>query len=100
GGAGLVLFGSVAASGIRTLAKIDYNDQKNLIIAATALSAGMIPIINHEFYAHFPVWVQTLFHSGISSTCIFAILLNLLFNHLPSFRSSRTSLNGEQPYPW
>ena len=90
GGAGLVLFGSVAASGIRTLAKIDYNDQKNLIIVATALSAGMIPIINHEFYAHFPVWVQTLFHSGISSTCIFAILLNLLFNHLPSFRSSRT----------
>ena len=88
GGAGLVLFGSVAASGIRTLAKIDYNDQKNLIIVATALSAGMIPIINHEFYAHFPVWVQTLFHSGISSTCIFAILLNLLFNHLPSFRSS------------
>lgn len=70
--------------------KIDYNDQKNLIIVATALSAGMIPIINHEFYAHFPVWVQTLFHSGISSTCIFAILLNLLFNHLPSFRSSRT----------
>ncbi|MFX6795565.1 solute carrier family 23 protein, partial [Acinetobacter baumannii] len=45
GGAGLVLFGSVAASGIRTLAKIDYNDQKNLIIVATALSAGMIPII-------------------------------------------------------
>lgn len=90
GGAGLVLFGSVTASGIRTLAKIDYNDQKNLIIVATALSAGMIPIINHEFYAHFPVWVQTLFHSGISSTCIFAILLNLLFNHLPSFRSSRT----------
>ncbi|WP_044444681.1 nucleobase:cation symporter-2 family protein [Acinetobacter nosocomialis] len=88
GGAGLVLFGSVAASGIRTLAKINYNDQKNLIIVATALSAGMIPIINHEFYAHFPVWVQTLFHSGISSTCIFAILLNLLFNHLPSFRSS------------
>ena len=38
GGAGLVLFGSVAASGIRTLAKIDYNDQKNLIIVATALS--------------------------------------------------------------
>lgn len=90
GGAGLVLFGSVAASGIRTLAKINYNDQKNLIIVATALSAGMIPIINHEFYAHFPVWVQTLFHSGISSTCIFAILLNLLFNHLPSFRSSST----------
>jgi len=30
GGAGLVLFGTVAASGIRTLAKIDYNEQKIL----------------------------------------------------------------------
>lgn len=46
GGAGLVLFGTVAASGIRTLAKIDYNEQKNLIIVATAIAAGMIPILS------------------------------------------------------
>ena len=82
GGAGLVLFGTVAASGIRTLAKIDYNEQKNLIIVATSLAAGMIPIIDHSFYADFPKWVQTLFHSGISSTCLMAIILNILFNHL------------------
>ncbi|ANF83277.1 hypothetical protein A3K93_13625 (plasmid) [Acinetobacter sp. NCu2D-2] len=49
GGAGLVLFGTVAASGIRTLAKIDYNEQKNLIIVATAIAAGMIPIIIIHF---------------------------------------------------
>ena len=88
GGAGLVLFGTVAASGIRTLAKIDYNDQKNLIIVATAISAGMIPIIDHSFFAEFPKWVQTLFHSGISATCIMAILLNLVFNHLPFFKQA------------
>lgn len=86
GGAGLVLFGTVAASGIRTLAKIDYNEQKNLMIVATAIAAGMIPIIDHSFYAHFPKWVQTLFHSGISSTCLVAIVLNLLFNHLTLFK--------------
>ena len=86
GGAGLVLFGTVAASGIRTLAKIDYNDQKNLIIVATAIAAGMIPIIDHSFYADFPKWVQTLFHSGISSTCLVAIVLNILFNHLRWFK--------------
>jgi uric acid transporter len=88
GGAGLVLFGTVAASGIRTLAKIDYNDQKNLIIVATAIAAGMIPIIDHSFFAGFPKWVQTLFHSGISATCIMAILLNLVFNHLPFFKQT------------
>lgn len=88
GGAGLVLFGTVAASGIRTLAKIDYNEQKNLIIVATSIAAGMIPIIDHSFYADFPKWVQTLFHSGISSTCLMAILLNILFNHLHFSKSS------------
>ncbi|ATO19020.1 uracil permease [Acinetobacter sp. LoGeW2-3] len=87
GGAGLVLFGTVAASGIRTLAKIDYNDQKNLIIVATSIAAGMVPIIDHSFYADFPKWVQTLFHSGISSTCLMAILLNILFNHLNWFKN-------------
>lgn len=88
GGAGLVLFGTVAASGIRTLAKIDYNEQKNLIIVATSIAAGMIPIIDHTFYADFPKWVQTLFHSGISSTCLMAILLNILFNHLSFSKST------------
>jgi len=82
GGAGLVLFGTVAASGIRTLAKLDYSEQKNLIIVATSLAAGMIPIIDHSFYAQFPVWFKTLFHSGISSTCVMAIFLNILFNHI------------------
>lgn len=82
GGAGLVLFGTVAASGIRSLAKIDYSEQSNLIIVATSIAAGMIPIIDASFYAHFPKWVQTLFHSGISSTCLMAIILNLIFNHL------------------
>ena len=80
GGAGIILFGSVAASGIRTLAKVDYNNQNNLIIVATAISIGLIPVVNNEFYEHFPSWVKTLFHSGISSTCITAILLNILFN--------------------
>ncbi|AOA58082.1 nucleobase:cation symporter-2 family protein [Acinetobacter larvae] len=82
GGAGLVLFGTVAASGIRTLAKVDYHDHKNMIIVATSLAMGMIPIVNQEFYAQFPMWFQTLFHSGISAACISAILLNLLFHHL------------------
>ncbi|MGB3740859.1 MAG: nucleobase:cation symporter-2 family protein [Castellaniella sp.] len=82
GGAGLVLFGTVAASGIRTLAKVDYEDNMNLIIVATSVGFGMIPIAAPEFYSQFPSWVATIFHSGISSAAIMAISLNLLFNHL------------------
>lgn len=95
GGAGLVLFGTVTASGIRTLAKIDYNEQKNLIIVATSIAAGMIPIIDHSFYADFPKWVQTLFHSGISSTCLMAIILNILFNHLNILRPKISVVNKQ-----
>ncbi|MPW45215.1 purine permease [Acinetobacter guerrae] len=82
GGAGLVLFGSVAVSGIRTLSKVDYQVQSNLIIVAVSLAAGLIPLISPEFFHAMPDAIQTLFHSGISITCIMAVLLNLFFNHL------------------
>ncbi|MBP2413010.1 NCS2 family nucleobase:cation symporter-2 [Arthrobacter stackebrandtii] len=81
GGAGIVLFGTVAASGIRTLAQVDYRNNMNLIIVATSIGFGMLPIAAPTFYDQFPTWVGTIFHSGISSAAIMAILLNLLFNH-------------------
>ncbi|NDJ58784.1 purine permease [Enterobacteriaceae bacterium 4M9] len=80
GGAGVVLFGSVAASGIRSLAKVDYKDNMNLVVVATALAFGMIPIVMPAFYDQFPGWVRTLLHSGISASCLAAFTLNILFN--------------------
>ncbi|URQ61623.1 purine permease [Pantoea alhagi] len=83
GGAGVVLFGTVAASGIRTLAKVDYKDNMNLVIVATAIAFGTIPVVMPGFYDRFPGWVQTLLHSGISAACLVSVLLNALFNPLP-----------------
>ncbi|NNC23476.1 purine permease [Salinisphaera sp. USBA-960] len=82
GGAGLILFGTVAASGIRTLASVDYRDNMNLIIVAVSVGVGLIPIASPHFYDNFPDWFQTIFHSGISATALVALVLNLLFNHL------------------
>ncbi len=92
GGAGMVLFGTVAASGIRTLAKVNYENNMNLIIVATSIGAGMIPIVAPKFYEHFPVWFATIFHSGISSAALVAIVLNLLFNHLTVGNSDQPSV--------
>ncbi|KJL36906.1 nucleobase:cation symporter-2 family protein [Microbacterium azadirachtae] len=86
GGAGLVLFGSVAASGIRTLAKVEYRDNMNLVIVATSIAVGMLPIAVPTIYEQMPAWFVTIFHSGISSAAVVAILLNLLFNHLGSVK--------------
>lgn len=82
GGAGLLLFGSVAASGIRMLAAVDYRNNMNLIIVAVTVGVGIIPTAAPHFYDQFPVWFQTIAKSGISSAAIVAVVLNLLFNHL------------------
>ncbi|MFE8887722.1 nucleobase:cation symporter-2 family protein [Pseudarthrobacter enclensis] len=92
GGAGVVLFGTVAASGIRTLSKVEYRNNMNLIVVAASIGFGMIPIAAPAFYDHFPSWFGTIFHSGISSAAVMAILLNLLFNHFKAGNSDNQSV--------
>jgi xanthine permease len=92
GGAGLVLFGTVAASGIRTLAKVEYANNMNLIIVATSVGAGLLPVVAPKFYEHFPAWFATIFHSGISATALVAVVLNLVFNHFKQGNSDQPSV--------
>lgn len=82
GGAGIVLFGSVAAAGIRTLAKVDYEGNMNLVIVAVSIAFGMMPVVQPGIYEHFPPGVGIVLDSGISSAAIMAVLLNILFNHI------------------
>ncbi|MBD8011951.1 purine permease [Microbacterium sp. Re1] len=91
GGAGIVLFGSVAASGVRTLAKVDYRGNMNLIIVAASIGIGMLPIAAPTIYDQMPDWFNTIFHSGISSAAVAAIFLNLLFNHVGARRSKNAN---------
>jgi xanthine/uracil permease len=80
GGAGLALFGTVAASGIRSLSVVEYEGNANLVIVALAIGMGVIPITVPTFYSGFPSWFQTIFDSGISAAAVTAVLLNILFN--------------------
>jgi len=80
GGAGLVLFGTVAAAGIQTLSRVDLTDNGNLVIVAVSVAFGVIPSAVPEFYDGFPEGVRIVFESGITAASVAAILLNLLFN--------------------
>ncbi|WP_143055129.1 nucleobase:cation symporter-2 family protein [Nocardioides luteus] len=90
GGAGIALFGMVAASGIRTLSKVRL-DNANVLVVAISLGVAMLTEAKISYaadgtnvvldlYARFPDWFQTIFHSGISAGAITAIALNLLLN--------------------
>ncbi|WP_371478342.1 nucleobase:cation symporter-2 family protein [Kitasatospora sp. NBC_00315] len=94
GGAGIVLFGTVAASGIRTLADAGMESGSNTVLVSVSLGVGIIPIAAPTFYDAFPEAVRTLMHSGISAGCVAAVLLNLLFHHVGAARRSTT---GDTP---
>ena len=81
GGAGLVMFGMVAATGIRILANVDFKSSRhNLYIVAIAIGAGMIPLVAPRWSQQMPHALQPLLESGILLTAITAVLLNLYFN--------------------
>ena len=79
GGAGIALFGMVAASGIRTLTKVKFNN-KNVLIVAISVGVALLPTVAPTIYDQFPQWFTLIFDSGISAGAITAILLNLLLN--------------------
>jgi len=97
GGAGLALFGTVAASGIRALSRVDYDGTSNIIIVGVAIGMGVLPIASPTFYEHFPPWFQTIFDSGISAAALTAVLLNLLFNGMR--RDAEAPIAAEGPTP-
>jgi len=84
GGAGLVMFGMVAATGIRILARVDYGPRHNLLIIAISIAVGMIPLVAPTFFAQVPKSLGPLVNSGITLAAISAVALNALFNSTKS----------------
>jgi len=85
GGAGIVMFGMVAATGIRILSAVDFGaNRNNLYIVAISLGFGMIPLVAPKFFQYMPAALSPLLHSGILLTAIVAVALNAYFNGVRS----------------
>ncbi len=81
GGAGIVMFGMVAATGIRILSSVDFKTSRNnLFIVAVSLGFGMIPLIAPDFRMWLPHAIHPLIESGILLASLSAVLLNAFFN--------------------
>ncbi len=81
GGAGFIMFGMVAATGIRILSTVDYNTQRNnVLIVAIAIGFGVIPIVSPNFFRIMPTDLKPIFGDAIIMTSIAAVLLNAYFN--------------------
>jgi uracil-xanthine permease len=81
GGAGLVMFGMVAATGIRILAQVDFKTSRNnLYTVAISIGAGMIPLVAPRWTQQMAHQLHPLLESGILLTAVAAVLLNLYFS--------------------
>ena len=81
GGAGLVMFGMVAATGIRILAGVDYKgNRNNLYIVALSIGFGLVPLVAPRWMQHMVHDLHPLLDSGILLTSVAALLLNIYFN--------------------
>jgi xanthine permease len=90
GGAGLVMFGMVAATGARILGAVDFSgNRNNLFIVAVSVGFGLIPLVAPNFFKQMPDALHPLLESGILLAALSALALNLFFNGLGSQAGAR-----------
>ncbi len=93
GGAGIAMFGMVAATGIKILAGAHLDKRHNSLIVAVSLGIGMIPLVAPAMFEQLPSWSAPFVHSGITLAAVCAVALNLVFNgsHEPARPGPRRS---------
>ncbi|WP_342599025.1 nucleobase:cation symporter-2 family protein [Psychrobacillus sp. FSL H8-0483] len=84
GGAMLAMFGMVVAQGIKMLSKIVADSQDNSMIIACSIGMGLGVSVVPDLFVSLPAGIQILTSNGIVAGSMTAIILNILFNMLPS----------------
>ncbi|EKF9262317.1 uracil-xanthine permease [Vibrio cholerae] len=82
GGATIVMFGTIAAAGVRIISRVDL-DRRAILIMALSFSMGLGIAQKPEILQFIPEFIKNLFSSGVAAGGITAIVLNLL---LPEVR--------------
>ena len=77
GGAVMVMFGAVAASGINILSTVNL-DRRALLIIAISLGLGLGVAQVPDILAHLPELFRNIFSSGVATGGIAALILNIV----------------------
>ena len=97
GGAGFIMFGMVAATGIKILATVDYARQRhNTLVVAISIGFGMIPIVSPRFFSGVPSALHPIVGDGIILASIAAVSLNAYFNRTTADQARRDAVLAAQ----
>ena len=97
GGAGFIMFGMVAATGIKILVdrRLRQTAQQRAGVAIS-IGFGLIPIVAPTFFHVFPDALKPIFGDGIILTSIAAVVLNAFFNRTTSEQAEADTLHAAQ----
>jgi OHCU decarboxylase len=76
------VFAIITVLGIQMLRRVDFNDHANMVIVATALAVGLLPIMVPGVYDQFPADTRVLLGSGVAMGAFVAAAMNFLFHHV------------------
>lgn len=80
GGGMMVMFGMVAVAGMRMLAKVNFENDRNLLIVALSIGFGLGFNMMPSLFAHLPATLQMFTQNGIVMSSFTAVILNVLLN--------------------
>ena len=80
GGAMLVMFTMITVQGIRMLTKVDFENNRNILVVAISIGLGLGVTVYPQIFQALPQTIQLFLGNGIVVASICATLLNLIFN--------------------
>ena len=80
----VIIFAVIGTIGIDMLRKVDLHQRGNMYVLAGALTMGLLPILVPGFYSQFPKGLQPILGNGLAMGSITAVVLNLIFNGVPT----------------
>lgn len=95
GGVGIVMFGTIATAGIKTLGRVKMSN-RNLLIIATSIGLGLGVTFRPEVISQLPEALKIIFSSGISTGTIVALILNKVLKEEKDYTKNSERIEGDE----
>ena len=74
----LILFGTIGIQGTTILRSVDFDKERNLMVAAISIGAGIGITVYPQLFQHLPSVIQLVAENSVVVTSILAVVLNLI----------------------
>ncbi|MFB9136350.1 uracil-xanthine permease family protein [Vibrio olivae] len=92
GGATIVMFGTIAAAGIRIISRVEL-DRRAILIMALSFSMGLGIAQKPEILQFMPEFIKNILSSGVAAGGLTAIILNLILPETETSQEAQKEVN-------